>query len=65
MGAAAGDKITGHYKQEEYGGWEVAIYIWAGWAFGAAVLSALLWNATSRAEHERDRSNTEVESEIE
>jgi len=48
MGAAAGDKITGHYKQVQYGGWQVAIYIWAGWAFAAALTSALLWNATAR-----------------
>ncbi|MCH8923878.1 MAG: MFS transporter [Planctomycetes bacterium] len=48
MGAAAGDKVTGHYKMAEHGGWQVAIYIWAGWAFAAAVFAALLWNATAR-----------------
>ncbi len=47
MGAAAGDTITGHYKMPEHGGWEVAINIWAGWAFGSAFFAALLWNARS------------------
>ena len=45
MGAAAGDIVTGHYKMPEHGGWQVAIYIWAGWAFAAALFAALLWNA--------------------
>lgn len=45
MGAAGGDMITGHFKMPEHGGWHVAIYIWAGWAFLAALLAALLWNA--------------------
>ncbi len=45
MGAAAGDIVTGHYKMPEHGGWQVAIYIWAGWAFAAAFFAALLWNA--------------------
>jgi len=45
MGAFGGDIVTGTVVK--YHGWESAIYIWAGWAFGAAVLSALLWNARS------------------
>jgi sugar phosphate permease len=45
MGAAVGDKVTGYYKMEEHGGWQVAIYIWAGWAVAAAFFAALLWNA--------------------
>ena len=45
MGAATGDIVTGHYKMPEHGGWQVAIYIWAGWAFAAAFFAALLWNA--------------------
>ncbi len=45
MGAATGDVVTGHYKMPEHGGWQVAIYIWAGWAFAAAFFAALLWNA--------------------
>ena len=48
MGAATGDVITGYYSVPEHGGWQVAIYIWAGWAFAGAVLAALLWNATAR-----------------
>lgn len=47
MGAAGGDIVTGYYKMPEHGGWEVAIYIWAGWAFGSAFFAALLWNAKS------------------
>lgn len=43
VGAALlGDRLTGHLA--EYYGWEIAIYAWAGWAFLAAVLVALLWN---------------------
>ncbi len=48
MGAAVGDIITGYYALEEHGGWEVAIGIWAGWAFAGAVLAAILWNTTAR-----------------
>lgn len=44
MGAAAGDVVTGHFKDPANGGWQVAIYIWAGWAFAAAVFAAFLWN---------------------
>lgn len=44
MGASAGDVVTGYYKDPAHGGWETAIYIWAGWAFVAAVLAGLLWN---------------------
>jgi sugar phosphate permease len=48
MGAATGDVITGYYSSPEHGGWQVAIYIWAGWAFAGAVVTAMLWNTTSR-----------------
>ena len=48
MGAATGDIVTGHYKMAEYGGWQVAIYIWAGWALAGGICAALLWNATAR-----------------
>jgi hypothetical protein len=48
MGAAAGDVVTGYYSADERGGWQIAIYIWAGWAFAGAVITALLWNATAR-----------------
>jgi sugar phosphate permease len=53
MGASAGDIVTGHFKMPEHGGWQVAIYIWAGWAFAAAVFAGLLWNATA---HNEERS---------
>jgi MFS transporter, OPA family, glycerol-3-phosphate transporter len=49
MGAALGDVVTGYYTRPEHGGWEVAIYIWAGWAFAAAALAGLLWFATAAA----------------
>jgi sugar phosphate permease len=52
MGAASGAVVTG-YVREHYG-WERAIYIWAGWAFAAAVFVTLLWNATARP-HEETR----------
>lgn len=48
MGAAGGDVITGYYSSDEHGGWRVAIYIWAGWAFAGALVTGLLWNATAR-----------------
>ena len=47
IGAAVmGDLLTG-YLVDRYD-WQVAIYAWAGWAFGAAVLVAFLWNARGR-----------------
>ncbi|HIA47253.1 MAG TPA: MFS transporter [Candidatus Hydrogenedentes bacterium] len=49
MGAATGDIVTGHYRNPEHGGWEVAIYIWAGWAFMSAFFVALLWNARGKS----------------
>ncbi len=48
MGAATGDVVTGYYSAPEHGGWQVAIYIWAGWAFAGAAITAVLWNTTSR-----------------
>lgn len=50
VGAAIGDSVTGYYKMPEHGGWQVAIYIWACWAFAAAVFAACLWNARGKAE---------------
>ncbi len=50
MGASAGDIVTGYYKDPSHGGWQTAIYIWAGWAFAAAVLAGLLWNQTAQQE---------------
>jgi sugar phosphate permease len=48
MGAATGDVVTGsllkHYN------WHVVIQVWAGWAFAAAIASALLWNRSARSE---------------
>ncbi|MFK7894714.1 MAG: MFS transporter [Myxococcota bacterium] len=49
MGAASGDIITGSVlDQDPIGGWQTAIYIWAGWSLAAACTSALLWNAMAR-----------------
>ncbi len=48
MGAAMGDVVTGYYSSAQHGGWQVAINIWAGWAFAGAVVTAILWNTTSR-----------------
>src|SRR5262249_39545028 len=45
MGASAGDVVTGQVL--DGWGWQVAIYVWAAWAFAAAVTAALLWNATA------------------
>ena len=50
IGAALlGDRLTGHLA--EYYGWKVAIFAWAGWAFLAAILVALLWNKTGDGSH--------------
>jgi OPA family glycerol-3-phosphate transporter-like MFS transporter len=54
MGASAGDVVTGYYKEQEHGGWQVAIYIWAAWAFAAALCAGLLWNASADRETEAD-----------
>ncbi|HZL91294.1 MAG TPA: MFS transporter [Pirellulaceae bacterium] len=48
MGAAMGDVVTGYYSSSEHGGWQRAIYLWAMWAFAAAVVTGCLWNTTSR-----------------
>jgi sugar phosphate permease len=53
MGASVGDVVTGHFKNPVNGGWQVAIYIWAGWALAAAVFAGLLWNHTA---HREERS---------
>jgi sugar phosphate permease len=42
MGAAAGDKLTGHLVQDY--GWQFAVRFWAGCAFGGAFIIACLWN---------------------
>jgi sugar phosphate permease len=46
MGAASGDVVTGHVLKAA--NWQVAIYVWAGWALAAAAAAALLWNVAPR-----------------
>jgi sugar phosphate permease len=48
MGAATGDVVTGIYSSGAEDSWQVTIYIWAGWAFAAALTTGVLWNTTSR-----------------
>jgi hypothetical protein len=48
MGAASGDVVTGYYSAPEHGGWQLAIYIWAAWAFAGSIIMAILWNTTTR-----------------
>jgi hypothetical protein len=48
MGAATGDIATGYFSDVAHGGWQVAIYVWAGWALAGAAVTALLWNTTAR-----------------
>ena len=51
IGAALlGDVLTG-YLADSYG-WQVAIYGWAGCAFGAAIAAGLLWTARATDSHE-------------
>jgi sugar phosphate permease len=47
VGAATGDVVTGYVTSAESGGWKLAIYIWAGWAFAGAAIMAMLWNTTT------------------
>ena len=57
IGAATGDIVTGYYSPTRVEGepppsaaeWRTAIYLWASWAIIAAVLAALLWNATAKS----------------
>jgi MFS transporter, OPA family, glycerol-3-phosphate transporter len=51
MGAAAGDKLTGHIAEDH--GWEFAVRFWALCALGGAVVIAFLWNARPRATEEK------------
>ena len=46
MGAAAGDKLTGHIAQDY--GWHFAVRFWAACAFLGALIIACLWNAGKR-----------------
>jgi MFS transporter, OPA family, glycerol-3-phosphate transporter len=46
MGAAAGDKLTGHLAQDH--GWQFAVHFWAACAFIGAIVIACLWNAGER-----------------
>jgi MFS transporter, OPA family, glycerol-3-phosphate transporter len=46
MGAAAGDKLTGHIAEDH--GWQFAVRFWAACAFGGAAVIAFLWNVGRR-----------------
>jgi OPA family glycerol-3-phosphate transporter-like MFS transporter len=48
LGAAAGDKLTGHLAQDY--GWHFAIRFWAGCAFGAALVIAALWKTVRQSD---------------
>src|SRR5213592_4252691 len=51
MGAAAGDKLTGHLAEES--GWSSAVMFWVSCAFVAAVTAACLWNAKANPDERR------------
>jgi sugar phosphate permease len=44
IGAAVGDKLTGHLAQHY--GWQHAIWFWAACAFAAALMVGFLWRST-------------------
>jgi OPA family glycerol-3-phosphate transporter-like MFS transporter len=46
MGAALGDKLTGHIAQDY--GWHFAVRFWAACAFAGALVIACLWNKGAR-----------------
>ena len=48
MGAAAGDKLTGHIAQDH--GWQFAVQFWAACAFASAGAIACLWKVGKRSE---------------
>ncbi len=51
MGAFAGDLVTGYLLDPRRGfGWQVAIWVWAAWAFLGAATVAFLWKATARSQ---------------
>lgn len=52
VGAFAGDQVTGYLKQHYE--WPAAVTFWAGCAFAAAAVSALLWTARPRPAAARD-----------
>jgi len=45
MGAAAGDKFTGHLAQAY--GWTAAVWFWASCALAGALVITCLWNASA------------------
>jgi sugar phosphate permease len=47
VGAFCGDQVTGYLVQHYQ--WRAAIFFWAGCAFAAAAVSALLWNVRPRS----------------
>jgi MFS transporter, OPA family, glycerol-3-phosphate transporter len=58
MGAAAGDKLTGHLAQDY--SWKVAVWFWASCAFVGALVVACLWNVTTG--RHSDESKTALEA---
>jgi MFS transporter, OPA family, glycerol-3-phosphate transporter len=46
MGAAAGDKLTGHLAEDH--GWPAAVRFWAGCALGGAAVIACLWRKEAK-----------------
>ncbi len=48
LGAAVGDIVTGWLRDRSPDDWQTVIYVWAGWAFGAAIASGVLWNVAAR-----------------
>ena len=57
MGAAAGDKLTGHIAQDY--GWQFAVQFWAACAFGSALAIACLWNVGKKRTHSTDPATSE------
>ncbi len=62
VGAASGDYFTGR-ALDAYG-WERAIFLWAAWAFAAAIMAGLLWNASASSNRPSQGASENADQEL-
>lgn len=51
IGAAGGDIVTGMLRDQTRD-WQTVTYVWASWAFGAAITSGILWNVAAKRDND-------------